>query len=437
MTSVAPTTDRARRGQFVELGVTGLETSAGRVIEEKLRQLKGRQGLLLYAEMRDNDPVVGASLTAMENLVLGMKWDVERAGDDKEDVERAAFLKSNIGDMSHSWSSFISEVLSYWVFGWQWTETVFKIRDGVNRQPGLSSRFDDGKIGIRKLAPRAQESLGRWQFSEDDNTVEAMIQRALPRFDTIVIPIGKSLLFTTTSRKRNPEGRSALRNAVRSYLIKKRLEEVEGIGIERDATGLPLITAPSEWFHADASTEQKALLLTLKKIGRNIRMDEQGCIVLPSALDPKTGNPTITFQLIAAGGRRVTPSGPTIERWNRLIAMTLLTDVILMGHEKVGSFSLASSKTTILSASLGAYADGIEDVLNRHLVPRLFALNGMSIERLPRFTHGDIETRDIAELGAFIKQITDAGAPLFPSDQMVLERHLMEMVGLPAPVPEE
>ncbi len=212
---------------------------------------------------------------------------------------------------------------------------------------------------------------------------------------------------------------------------------MEAIGIERDATGLPIITAPAEWFHADASDGQKALLVILKKIGRNMRMDEQGCILLPRAIDPKTKEPTITFKLIAAGSRRVTPTGPTIDRWNRLIAMTLLTDVILMGHEKVGSFSLASSKTTILSASLGAYADGIEDVLNRHLVPRLFAINGMSIERLPRFTHGDIETRDLAELGAFIKQLTDAGAPLFPSEQLVLERHLLEMVGLPAPVPEE
>jgi hypothetical protein len=264
-----------------------------------------------------------------------------------------------------------------------------------------------------------------------------MVQRALPRFDTITIPIEKSLLFTTTSRKRNPEGRSALRNAIRAYLIKKRLEEYEAIGIERDLTGLPLIKAPAEWFHANAAADQKALLATLKKIGRNVRMDEQGCILLPMAIDPLTKEPTISFELITAGSRRVIPTGPTIDRWNRLMAMTLLTDVILMGHEKVGSFSLASSKTTILSASLGAYADGIEDVLNRHLVPRLFAINGMSIERLPRFTHGDIETRDLAELGTFIKQLTDAGAPLFPSEGLVLERHLLEMVGLPAPVPEE
>ena len=94
MTSIAPTTSRAPRGQFVELGVTGLETSAGRVIEERLRQLQGRQGLLLYAELRDNDPIIGASLTAMENLIRGMTWDCERAGDDQEDIGKACLLES-------------------------------------------------------------------------------------------------------------------------------------------------------------------------------------------------------------------------------------------------------------------------------------------------------------------------------------------------------
>lgn len=437
MTSIAPTTARARRGKFVELGVTGLETSAGRVIEERLRRLQGRQGLLLYAEIRDNDPIIGASLLAMENLIRGMTWDVERAGPDQEDFEKADLLKSTMDDMSHSWVDFIAEVLTYWVFGWQWTEIVWKLRDGVKREPGMSSRFSDGKIGIRKLAPRAQESFSKWVFDEKDGGVRAMVQRALPSFNEIPIPIEKSLLFTTTSRKRNPEGRSALRNSVRAYLIKKRLEEIEAIGIERDATGLPLMTAPAEWFHAGAAPEQKALLTILKKMIRNVRMDEQGGILLPNVLDPKTGEPMITFKLVAAGSRRVTPTGPTIERWNRLMAMTLLTDVILMGHEKVGSFALASSKTNILSASLGAYADGIQDVLNRHLVPRLFALNGMSLERLPRFVHGDIETVDLGELGTYIGALAGAGAPLFPSDEGILERHLLQQAGLPAPVPEE
>lgn len=430
MTSVAP-----ERTQLIELGVTGLETSAGQVLEEKLRQLQGKQGLLLYSELRDNDPVVGASLTAMGNLVRGVTWDVERAGDDQEDQENADFLRSTMEDMSHSWTEFISEVLTYWVFGWQWTEVVYKMRNGQDRKPSLNSRFNDGMIGVRKFAPRAQESFDRWVFNEQDNSVEAMVQRAVPRMDLITIPIQKSLLFTTVSRKRNPQGVSALRNAVRAYLIKKRLEEMEAIGIERDLTGLPVISAPAEWFHASAHANQKALLVQLQRIGRNVRMDEQGCVLLPMAYDPKTGEPTVKFELASTTGKRSHDTSKVIERWNRLIAMTLLTDVVLMGHEQVGSFALASSKTNILSASLGSYMDGIADILNRHHVPRLFALNGISAEKLPKFIHGDIETMPLKELGEYIGTISGAGADLFPD--IDLENHLRNQAGLPNRVEEE
>ena len=436
MTSIAPT-ERRPVGQFVELGATGLEIAGGVIREEKLRRLQGKQGMLLYQEMRDNDAVIKAGLTTMGTLVRGMTWDVERVGDDQEDFEKAELLKSTMFDMSHSWDSFISEVLSYWAFGWQWSEVVFKQRNGPKPDPDKSSRFNDGKFGIAKFAPRGQDSFESWIFDPEGRNLLALVQRPAPTFKSITIPLDRSLLFKTVSRKNNPEGVSALRGAVRGYLIKRRLEEYEAIGIERDLTGLPLITAPAEWFHADAPAESKALLAELKRIGRNVRMDEQGCVLLPALFDPKTQEKMITFELITAGSRRVIDPGKTIERWNRVIAMSMLTDVVMMGHEQVGSFALASSKTNILSASLGAYADGIVDTLNRDLVPRFFALNGMSLERLPRFTHGDIETIDLGQLGTYIQALAGAGADLFPSEDFALERHLLGQAGLPAPTPEE
>ncbi len=434
MTSIAPT---ERRGRFAELGATGLEISAGIVREEKLRQLQGKQGMLLYQEMRDNDAIIKASLTIMGNLVRGMDWNVERVGDDPDDFEKAELLKSTMSDMSHSWDSFISEVLSYWAFGWQWSEVVFKQRNGPHLDPDKDSRFNDGKIGIAKMPPRGQDSFERWIFDPEGRNVLALVQRPAPTFESITIPLKRSLLFKTVSRKNSPEAVSALRGAVRAYLIKRRLEEYEAIGIERDLTGLPLITAPAEWFHADAPAQSKALLATLKQIGKNVRMDEQGCVLLPSVIDPKTQKDIVTFQLITAGSRRIIEPGKTIERWNRVIAMSMLTDVVMMGHEQVGSFALASSKTNILSASLGAYADGIVDTLNRDLVPRFFALNGMSLERLPRFTHGDIETIDLGQLGTYIQALAGAGADLFPSEDGALERALLMQAGLPVPTPEE
>src|SRR3990167_5649507 len=99
------------------------------------------------------------------------------------------------------------------------------------------SRYSDGRIGIRKLGFRGQETLLRWEF-DDHGGVQGMIQQAPPGFKLVEIPIAKSLLVRVSSEKNNPEGISLLRNAYRPYYIKTNIEEIEVIGAERDMTGV-------------------------------------------------------------------------------------------------------------------------------------------------------------------------------------------------------
>src|SRR5205823_5722858 len=100
-------------------------------------------------------------------------------------------------------------------------------------------------------------------------------------------------------------------------------------------------------------------------------------------------------------------------------------DFILLGHENVGSFALSSDKTDLFAVALGTYLDVIEDTFNRYAVPRLFELNNMNLENLPEVKHGDIEQPDLAELGAYIAALVQAGAPLFPDTD--LEKYLREV----------
>ena len=74
---------------FAELSVTGLKRSAGTISEEFLPNLTGERGLRALREMRDNDPVIGAVLYAIEMLLRNVTWRVE--GDDDEQAE---FLES-------------------------------------------------------------------------------------------------------------------------------------------------------------------------------------------------------------------------------------------------------------------------------------------------------------------------------------------------------
>jgi hypothetical protein len=411
-----------------ELGTTGLRRTGNRglITEEFLTQLTGERGRRLLREMRDNDPVVGAILWAVESLIRNVTWTVEGVGGEDKDKKAVEFVESCMSDMSHTWEDFIAEVLSMLPFGFSWHEVVYKRRSGQKNDPSQNSRYNDGLIGWRKLPIRAQESLYEWVFDEEGG-VQAFVQQTQPDYRLVEIPINRSLLFRTGVHKGNPEGRSILRNAFRPWILKKRIEEIEGIGIERDLAGLPVIYRTGEIAQQyDAE---------LEKIVKNIRRDEQEGVLLPLAFD-ENGNQLIRLELLSSAGSRQFDLTKTIDRYDRRIAVTVLADFILMGQSAVGSFALASSKTELFATSLGAILKSIAGVLNRHALPRLFILNNMPLDTLPTIVPGDLETPDLEELGRYITALAGSGAMLFPDEE--LENHLRTVAHLPPkPVEEE
>lgn len=411
----------------MELGRTGLEEFGGFIYEEFLPQLQGTRGIKVYREMSDNDPVVGAILFAIEMLIRQVDWKVEPASLDKMDQDMAEFLESNMDDMSETWQDMISEILSMLVFGWSFHEIVYKRRNGMKDQPDLSSKFSDGRIGWSKLPIRSQESLWAWVFSENGDLL-AMEQQPPPDYRIRRIPMEKALLFRTKVRKGNPEGRSVLRNAYRPWYFKKNIETIEGIGLERDLAGLPIAWVPPELLDPNASSEDRAVLSEIKKIVRNVRRDEQEGIVYPLSYD-ENNNKLYDLTLLSTGGRRQFDTGAIVQRYDSRIAMTVLADFILLGHEKVGSFALSSDKTNLFSVALGAWLDSICEVFNRKAVPQLFLLNGFKTDNLPKIVHGDIESIPLGELGDYINKLSGAGYPLFPNKD--LEDELLRVAGLP------
>lgn len=399
-----------------QLGVTGLTRygTRGSVYEEFLPELEPTRARRIYREMRDNDPIISAMLFAIEALLRNVTWHVE-GGED----EHREFVESCIHDMSHTWEDFIAEVLSMLTFGYSFHEVVYKRRQGGSRDPSKRSKFNDGKIGWRKLPIRAQDSLWEWVFDEDGG-VQSFVQQAPPEYRRIEIPLSRGLLFRTTSHKNNPEGRSVLRGAYRPWFFKKRIEEIEGIGVERDLAGLPVIYRTKEiadTYDAD-----------LKKILRNVRRDEQEGLLLPMARD-EAGNLELEFKLLNSGGTRQFNTTQIIDRYNRNIAMTILADFILLGSQGVGSFALASSKTRLFATALGAFMKQISAVMNRFAIPRLLAVNGMTVKEYPKLVTGDIDTPDLDELGNFVMKLAGAGATLFPDED--LENYLREAAHLP------
>ena len=422
-----------------ELGVTGLKHWSGRVNEEWLNELKGYRAIGTIKEMRDNDPIVGAILYAVDMLIRQVEWKVVPFSDKKRHKEDAEFLESCMDDMSTEWTKLLSEILSFLPFGFSFHETVYKKRKGhIAGSPGRSSRFNDGKIGWRKMPIRSQDTLDRWTFDANgdpkafvqqlwhqDHTIQ---QRGNAVGGLIEIPFSRGLLFRTTSYKGNPQGRSVLRNAYRPWYFKKRIEEVEGIGIERDLAGLPVMQVPAKIMSSSATDDEKQIYSVCKDIVTNIRRDEQEGIIIPGDSDA-SGNKLYELSLLSTGGQRQFDTNAIVGRYDQRIAMTMLADFVLLGHEKVGSFALSDSKTSLFATAIGAWLGEIKSVFNRHGIPRLFALNGGKMNELPMLDYGDIESPDLTALGGFIREMAGAGATLFPDGD--LEDHLRDLANLP------
>ena len=414
-----------------EAGVSGLQVSGGVPSDQPLKQLKGANAVKVWGEMSRFDPVVGAGLFAIEMLARQVPWRVEPGGDSPQAEEQAEFVDGCREDMSHSWNDMLGEVLTFLAFGWEWSEIVYKLREGFKPDsPGMSSRFSDGRIGWRKIVGRAQETRDKFVFDEDGGIV-AMVQRDPNTSASYTIPIEKSLLFRTTTAKGNPEGRSLLERSFSSWYFKKRIQEIEAIGIERDLAGFPVVWVPPQITASDASAADKARFTGFDQMVTRIRRDEMAGAVMPLAYDPN-GNKVYDLTLLTSGGARQIDTDPVVKRYDQRIAATLLADFILLGTDS-GSRALSQDKSELFTVAMNAVLDEVAEVFNRHAIPRLMALNGWATDECPTLAHGGVEKVDLDALGTFIERLARAGAPLFPDD--ALEDHLREAARLPA-VPE-
>lgn len=405
-----------------EIGRIGQNRYGGMIFEEFLPELRGRRGVEVYREMENNDDVVGAILFAMEMLVRQVDWTVDPAGDSAKDKEAAEFVQSCMNDMQMTWIDTISEILSFLTYGWSYHEIVYKRRMGNTRDPRTRSKHTDGLIGWMKLPLRAQETLYQWEYDENDNLL-GMTQMPPPTFGTYTIPINKALHFRTRSRKDNPEGRSILRNAYRPWFFKRRIQEIEGIGIERDLAGLPVIYAPPNLDIWDENNPDTAnIRIGLETMVRNIRRDSMEGVVLPDGYK---------LELLSSGGTRQFDTNAIINRYDTRIAMTVLADFIFLGHEKSGSWSLSSNKTDMFALACGAFLDIICETFNSQGIPALIDMNGQHFEGItdyPKMNHGDIEDVDIQQFAAYIKDMAGIGL-LIPDDG--LEDYIRQVGHLP------
>ncbi|GAF72168.1 unnamed protein product, partial [marine sediment metagenome] len=342
--------------------------------------------------------------------------------------EAAEFVYSNLHDMSQSWQSFISSVCSMFQYGWEYNEICWKKRSGRDADP--PSQYNDGRIGIRKLPERGQNTLLNWEFDETGG-IQGMWQTNPKTFKPTFIPIQKALLFRTQERKGNPEGQSLLAPAYTSYYRLDHIKTFEGVGIERDLGGTAMMKVPIDVF---TDSDKSDVLQQCKNLVANARNDEMSGIVTPYDQD----NPlAYEFTLLSSPGTRQYDTTEIINRYKNEIASVVLADFINLGHETFGSFALGKSKKDIFEIAILGFLNNIASVLNAYLVPRILALNPefSGLKEYPVISLGIAKVPSLQDLARILTALAKAQVNFTTSPDTV--NRVLEEAGLPPLVNEE
>lgn len=404
--------------RLTEVGTTGLSVNDGRVEEQVRKELRWPHVIKTYKNMY-NDPMINAAVNLIEMMIAKVDWKVTAPENaTPEQLSKTKFIEQCMHDMEHSWEDFIKEVLSYIVYGFSVNEKVFRYRDKKS-----GSAYSDNLIGWKKLAPRSQDTLADWKWSKDGRTLQGVYQdlsrvsNSIGRFDSflkdkeakgIFIKKDKFLLFRYNPRRDNPLGNSPLNACWLPYKFRTIIEEQEAIGIARDLKGMPILGLHPKYMSTDASEEDKAIYEYYKNVMRNIQNNEQGTLIYPLMYNDQ-GKKIIEFELMSSEGSKSYDTNSIIKRYDDKILTALFADILKLGQDSHGSFSLAGAKTNIVAVNIEARLKEIASVINNDLVKQTFKLNGWDDAKLPKITYEDLDEEDLDELSKLVQRVAAVG----------------------------
>ncbi len=416
------------RISLIEQGFSGLKVRNGHIYAEASTAFQYPQFIRTVNEIRNN-PTVGGAMNVYRMMISRVNWRVEPAkGSSDIDKQRAKIIGTMMDDMEGSWKGFIEEVIPYLEYGFGIHEKVLRRRLFRN-----GSKFNDGLVGIRKLAPRNQDTIERWEFDESGayllrveqniNNVENS-SRFANRKDAMtgMVPIDreKFLLFTASGNKGNPQGNSLYKSIFLAVKTLTLLQENELLGISKDVQAILKITIPPEYLNPESSAANKATVASFQSIIDNYTQGTQRGLLVPNMIDPESKQPLFTYELMETRGSAKYDIEDIIKRLQSDILSALSVDILKLGSTGTGSFSLAESKSSVLALAIDYRLREIATVLNEDLMATLYSLNGWSQENMPKFVYEDIEDIDLAEFSKAIQQVFSVGG--IELDRVVLNR---------------
>lgn len=378
-----------------EQGTSGIRQYSGFIEEAYHKSLRWPSVQPLYSRLRRSDPEVTAVRQIFTSLIRGatVRWDGPDQPSDG-DNQALEFAETLGEDIEGGWDEFLETLVSQVPFmGWGWWEVIPGIRKSGWKPPvddGWRSTFEDGKIGIRKLAFRDTSSFYSWEYDEEGKNMIGMWQNAYP-FPNTLLPLVDSL-HITFGDPNNPEGLSPLEAVWRLERIKYGLEVIQGIGFEHAAGYLDVKVENS------ISAEDRAII---EKAARAILTAQEGNYATwPAGVTgevkdiPFTAAPSILEAIRYFGIQKLTVF---ISQW-----MSMATT------SGVGSFAAMSDSSSIFMLSFNAMLDGFAKQFDEQVGKRIFTWNAFpGMTKRPKFAITPVNKITLGELATILPALAN------------------------------
>ena len=408
---------------FREQGTTGLDVFSGMISRAYLTELQWPTVQPVYDRMWRSDPEISIQRIMMGNAAGDQSLRVEipaEVENPTEDDERfAEFYEQALIDMdiNRFWKKSTSTTP---FLGWAWWTIVPGLRKKdwhpPDRTDTWSSQFDDGLVGIRRLAWRDHSSFSKWEIPEDTGRMTGMWQHDFPNPE-ILLPLDDpqlgSSVHMTFGDEDNPEGLATLEAVYRLERVKFALEVVQGIGFEHAAGHLKFTQTENT---GTPTVGDKALI---KASARALLSGQQGnYLLVPFGYEgdimdvPFAAAPDI---LAAIKYYTILKLALLGMQW---IAMSTLSGV--------GSQAALKDSTTVWISMFNSMQKGFASQLDRQIGKWLLDHNREAFPNLTmraRIVAPKVQKLvELGELGKFYSDLIAAGMPMGEADLIEIRR---------------
>lgn len=327
------------------------QKNSGNTIEF-LSDLQGADGSLNFYKMWKSDGTAGMLVRAYQNPIRSCNWDliIDEDADDATKDAGKVIRQYLFNDSPLSWSKLITQIISMIPMGFSAFENVWSIYENE---------------GQKLLMPDLQQRL---QTSLDEIDYEArIVKQTTTNKGDVEIPLDNMVFFVLDQEGSDLRGQSILRSAYRDYKRKLQYQEIMGIGIQRDAAGIPSMKVPS-----GIDTGSKAYKAAQELLD-NLATGTGGTsyMIYPDGYEFK----------IEQGKFNSISVKEIIKEINSEMAASCLTQFLLLGQSGAsGSFGLSRDQSDMFLDGLQYVIDLIEEVFNTQVLEKIVAYNFPNVD---------------------------------------------------------